>query len=105
MASIQDRLNELASQNDNRTSVFDVQIQGTQDGMLALIGRLLDKSQLDTLSQHFPDFELDTGSIRVLSQNDLPCMHVATNLTGLYERPTFGMALSSELYYGTELEM
>ena len=32
-------------------------------------------------------------------------MHVATNLTGLYEKPTFGMALSSELTYGTELEI
>jgi hypothetical protein len=30
---------------------------------------------------------------------------VATNLTGLYERPTFGMPLSSELTYGTELEV
>jgi cell wall-associated NlpC family hydrolase len=30
---------------------------------------------------------------------------VATNLTGLYERPTFGMPLSSELGYGTDLEV
>jgi cell wall-associated NlpC family hydrolase len=30
---------------------------------------------------------------------------VATNLTGLYEKPTFGMPLSSELTYGTELEI
>jgi cell wall-associated NlpC family hydrolase len=32
-------------------------------------------------------------------------MHVATNLTGLYEKPTFGMPLSSELCYGTEVEI
>jgi len=32
-------------------------------------------------------------------------MHVGTNLTGLYERPTFGIPLSSELHYGTELEI
>ncbi|HET7143359.1 MAG TPA: NlpC/P60 family protein, partial [Anaerolineales bacterium] len=32
-------------------------------------------------------------------------MHVATNLTGLYEKPTFGMPLSSELYFGIQLEI
>lgn len=32
-------------------------------------------------------------------------MHVATNLTGLYEKPTFGMPLSSELYFGSQLEI
>jgi hypothetical protein len=32
-------------------------------------------------------------------------MHVTTNLTGLYEEPTFGRALASELYYGTDLEI
>jgi hypothetical protein len=32
-------------------------------------------------------------------------MHVTTNLTGLYERPTFGIQLSSELQYGTEVEI
>lgn len=32
-------------------------------------------------------------------------MYVATNLIGLYEKPTFGMPLSSELCYGTELEI
>jgi cell wall-associated NlpC family hydrolase len=30
---------------------------------------------------------------------------VATNLTGLYERPSFSVPLSSELYYGTKLEI
>ncbi|MCJ7432351.1 MAG: NlpC/P60 family protein, partial [Anaerolineales bacterium] len=32
-------------------------------------------------------------------------MHVATNLTGLYEKPTFGMPLSSELMYGMPLDV
>jgi gamma-D-glutamyl-L-lysine dipeptidyl-peptidase len=105
MTGIQSKLDELASRNDNRTSVFDIQIQGTRNGTLALSGRLLDESQLETLSYHFRDVKLDTASIQILRQHDLPRMHVGTNLTGLYERPTFGTALSSELHYGTELEI
>lgn len=105
MTSVQDRLDQLRLQNDNRTSLFDVQIEGTENRTLILSGRLLDESQLKTLVHHFPDLKLDTTSVRILSRTDLPRMHVATNLTGLYERPTFGMPLSSEIYYGTELEI
>jgi len=105
MTSIQSKLDELASQNDNRISVFDIQIQGTQNGSLTLSGRLLDESQLEILSHHFRDLKLDTTSIQILRRRDLPRRHVGTNLTGLYERPTFGIPLSSELHYGTELEI
>ena len=105
MIRIQSKLDELALQNDNRTSVFDVQIQGTQCGTVTLTGRLLDKSQLETLSHHFPDLKLETGSIQILRRIDSPRMHICTNLNGLDERPTFGMPLSSELQYGTELEI
>jgi hypothetical protein len=70
-----------------------------------LSGRLFDETQLETLARHFSNWKLDTGSIRILHKGDLPRMHVATNLTGLYEKPTFGMPLSSELFYGTELEI
>jgi cell wall-associated NlpC family hydrolase len=70
-----------------------------------LSGRLLDDSQLEALARHFSDWKLDTGSIKILRKGNLPRMHVATNLTGLYEKPTFGMPLSSELCYGTELEV
>src|SRR5688572_4149057 len=105
MSNVQSKLDELASQNDNRNSIFDIQIQRTQNGTLSLSGRLLDESQLETLSHHFQELKLDTSSIRILRRPGSPRMHVRTNLTGLYERPTFGMPLSSELYYGTELEI
>ncbi|MGZ9164266.1 MAG: C40 family peptidase [Anaerolineales bacterium] len=105
MTSIQSKLDEIASQSDNRTTVFDIQILETQNGSPTLGGRLLDESQLETLSHHFQDLQLDTAPIRILRRHDLPRMHVRTNLTGLYERPTFGMPLSSELLYGTELEI
>jgi cell wall-associated NlpC family hydrolase len=105
MENIQSTLDKLASQSDRRISVFDIEIVRLQNSSLTLSGRLLDESQLEALARHFSKWKLDTGSIRVLRKKDLPRMYVATNLTGLYEKPTFGMPLSSELCYGTELEI
>lgn len=106
-------LEEHAKTIDSRTSLFDVKIDSEEDGTLHLSGRVLDKSQLDELPRlvstrlnaSFPPLKLDTASIRILNAEAHPRLHVATNLTGLYERPTFGMPLSSELYYGTDLEL
>ena len=103
--NIQSTLDMLASQTDQRTSVFDIDIVRLQNLSLTLSGRLLHESQLETLTHHFANWKLDTSSIRILHRGDLPRMHVATNLTGLYEKPTFGMPLSSELCYGTEVEI
>jgi len=105
MDNIHSKLDELAARNDNRMSVFDIHIQGQQNGTLILSGRLLNESQLDDLHRLLPNLSLDTASIRILSRETHERIHVATNLTGLYEKPTFGMPLSSELYYGTELEV
>jgi gamma-D-glutamyl-L-lysine dipeptidyl-peptidase len=105
MENIQSTLDMLAAQSDHRISVFDIEIERLQNSSLTLSGRLLHESQLEALARHFSNWKLDTGSIRILHKGDLPCMHVATNLTGLYEKPTFGMPLSSELCYGTEVEI
>lgn len=98
-------LEEHAKTIDSRTSLFDVRIDSENDGTLLLSGRVLDKTQLDDLARLFPDRKLDTASIRILNAGTHPRLHVATNLTGLYERPTFGMPLSSELYFGADLEI
>ncbi len=107
--AIQKVLNELTTQNDNRIRVFDLQINRLDDSTLSLGGKLLEESQLadvkETFLRQFPDLSLDTASIRVLNTEAHERVHVATNLTGLYEKPTFGMPLSSELYFGTELEV
>ena len=107
--AIQKLLDELTAQNDNRTNVFKIQIEKVDKGILFLSGKLLDQNQLATLKEafslHFPDLSLDTASILILSREPQEHVHVATNLTGLYEKPTFGMPLSSELCYGTELEV
>ena len=107
--AIQKILDDLTNQNDKRLSVFNLQVKGLDKGTLSLSGNLLNRDQLSALkeafSHHFPDLSVDTDSIHILHRPNLPCFHVATSLTGLYEKPTFGMALSSELTFGTELEI
>jgi uncharacterized protein YgiM (DUF1202 family) len=105
MENIQSTLDMLAAQSDHRTSVFDIEIVRLQNTSLTLSGRLLNESQLEALTRHFSKWKLDTGSIRILHRGDLPRMHVATNLTGLYDKPTLHLPLSSELCYGTEVEI
>ena len=105
MTDIQSAINELARKNDTRTSVFELEIQGLKNRTLKLGGRLLDESQLEELRRLLPDLTLDTVSVRILNRESHEQVHVATNLTGLYDKPTFGMPLSSELTYGTELEV
>ncbi len=101
---MQNTLNDYIKTIDRRTSLFDVKIDSETNGTLTLSGRVLDKSQMDELPRLFPDRKLDTASIRILNAETHTRVHVATNLTGLYERPTFGMPLSSELPFGTDLE-
>ena len=103
--SMQNILDEFAKSIDVRMSLFDVKIDSEDNGTLILSGRVLHQSQLDELPRLFPGRKLDTTSIRILSREPHKLVHVATNLTGLYEKPTFGMPLSSELCYGTELEV
>ena len=98
-------LEDFAKSIDPRTSLFDVKVDSQTNGTLKLSGRVLDKAQLDELPRLFPTRKLDTASIRVLNTETHESVHVTTNLTGLYEKPTFGMALSSELTYGTDLEV
>jgi hypothetical protein len=105
METVQATLDKLAAQYDRRTTVFDIALVGLQNSSLKLTGRLLDTSQLEALANHFPDWKLDTASVRVLNNGDLPRMHVATNLTGLYDQPTLHLPLSSQLCYGTDVEI
>jgi cell wall-associated NlpC family hydrolase len=105
MTDIRTTLDEFTKKADKRTSIFEIEIQELRNSTLTLGGRLLEQSQLDELRSAFPKLKLDTASIRILRCEPCPKLYVSTNLTGLYEEPTFGRALSSELYYGTELEV
>jgi SH3-like domain-containing protein len=103
--AVQNTLNELSAKCDRRVSVFDVKITGLTGETLSLSGRLLEASQVSDLRRIFSNLKLETESINILNRTGLPRYSVATNLTGVYESPTFGMPLSSELYFGTELEV
>jgi len=102
---MQNILDEFAKSIDARTSLCDVKIDSEDKETLTLSGRVLNASQLEELPRLFRGRKLDTASIRILSREPHKLVHVATNLTGLYEKPTFGIPLSSELCYGTELEV
>jgi cell wall-associated NlpC family hydrolase len=107
--SVQTLLDGLKAQNDNRTSVFDLQIEDIQDRTLLLRGKLLDSNQLRILetafSDQFPDLNLDLSSVQILRREPRKWSHIATNLTGLYDGPTIHLPLSSELCYGTDVEI
>ena len=102
-------LDDFTSQSDNRVSIFDVHIEELNNETLSLSGNLLDQDQLTALkeafSNHSPGLSLDTTSVRILSRTSNKCAHVATNLTGLYDKPTLHLPLSSDLCYGTEVEI
>ncbi|HNQ94145.1 MAG TPA: SH3 domain-containing C40 family peptidase [Anaerolineales bacterium] len=98
-------LDDYAKTLDKRVTVFDVKVDSDSNGTLTLSGRVLHKSQLDEIHRIFPDVKLDTASVRILHTDANERVHVATNLTGLHEKPTFRVPLLSELPYGTELEV
>jgi gamma-D-glutamyl-L-lysine dipeptidyl-peptidase len=107
--SMQELLDQLTALNDKRLIVFDIQVQELNNGTLSLRGKILDQEQLAALkgafSDHFPGLSLDATSVQVLSREPRNYAHVATNLTGLYDGPTLHLPLSSELAYGTEIEI
>lgn len=105
MTDIQSTLVELAKATDKRTSVFEIEIQELRNSTVTLSGRVLNGSQLDELRRLLPSLKLDTASVRILSRDSNERVHAATNLTGLYEEPTFRVPLANELYYGIELEV
>ena len=107
--AIQELLNELTALTDKRLTVFDVHLRDLNDGTLSLGGRVLEKDQLvaleSTFADRFPSLSLDTASVRILRREPRQRFHVATNLTGLYDGPTLHLPLSSDLCYGTEVEL
>jgi cell wall-associated NlpC family hydrolase len=107
--TIQELLDELNSLTDKRFSVFDIQLKELNNGTLTLSGRLLDQDQLAALegafSNRFPSLSLDTTSVRILCRESHEQVYVTTNLTGLYDEPTLHLPLSSDLCYGTEVDI
>jgi gamma-D-glutamyl-L-lysine dipeptidyl-peptidase len=105
MNDIQSTINELANNTDTRTSVFEIEVQGLKNSSLKVGGRVLYESQLEELGQLLPLLKLELSAVRILRREPGEKVHVATTLTGLYDKPTFGQRRASELTYGTELEV
>ena len=105
MNDIQSTINEIAKNTDTRTSLFEIEVQGLKNSSLKLGGRVLYESQLEELRQRLPLLKLETSAVRVLRREPGRKAHVATTLTGLYEKSAFGQRRSSELTFGTELEI
>ena len=103
--SFQTKLDQLSAGCDKRNSIFDVKIDSQRGATLTLSGRVLEASQVEALRRSFSGLDLNTDSIKILNRPQLPRRFVATNLTGVYGQPTFGMPLSSELTFGTQLEV
>jgi len=107
--AIQELLNELTALTDKRLTVFDVRLKERDNETLSLSGRVLDQEQLaafeHTFADRFPSLGLDTTSVRILSREPRQRFHVATNLTGLYDGPTLHLPLSSDLCFGTDVEL
>lgn len=107
--AIQRLLDELRAQNDNRLSIFDLQIVDLENDILSLRGKLLDHNQFAVLKASilklFPSLGLETTSVHILDGKPGERLHVATNLTGLYDKPTLHLPISSELSYGAEVEV
>ncbi len=108
-AAIQQVLDELASTTDSRLALFQLEIKELQEQKVVLAGKLSSSAQLKTLeavfSDRLPALCVDATAIRVLQGPDAAQVYVATNITGLYEKPSFGVPLASELYYGTPLSV
>lgn len=102
-------LDDLDSRVDHRVSVFNLQIKGVESSTVFLAGTVLDKQQIvdvrEAFSPTFPDLILDTASVRILNEEPHERVHIVTNLTGLYDQPTLHLPLSSELCYGTEVDI
>ncbi len=108
-AAIQQVLDELASAGDSRLAVFQLEIKDLQEQKVVLAGRLSSSSQLKALeavfSDRFPALSVDTAAIRILEGPNARQVYVATNITGLYGNPSFGVPLASELCFGTPLSV
>ena len=95
--------------NDPRLNVFDIQLKDLSNETISISGKLLDEKQLEALrelfSNHFPSLSLDITSVRILNRAPRERFYVRTNLTGVYEKPTLHLPLSSELCYRAEVDI
>jgi len=94
---------------DRRTQLCRLDAETLDWGRCALRGAALDEATLADvlrrLAERFPGLEFDPAGVEVLRRPRLTCLHVATNLTGLYAEPSFLAEQLSQLLNGQRLEL
>ncbi|MCU0500234.1 MAG: C40 family peptidase [Anaerolineae bacterium] len=94
---------------DTRTQLCQVAAAILDDEHCVLSGSVLDRETLDsvvtTLRDRLPGLTFDASSVEVLRRPGAIRLAVATNLTGLYAKPSFLAEMLSELLHGWEVEV
>ena len=94
---------------DTRTQLCQLVAASLAGEHCALAGSVLDRETLDsavaTLRGRLPGLTFDASSVEVLRRPDAIRLAVATNLTGLYAKPSFLAEMLSELLNGWEVEV
>jgi gamma-D-glutamyl-L-lysine dipeptidyl-peptidase len=93
---------------DARTQVFDVQASNEGE-QLILTGRVLDEPTREALrtalQQAQPGMTLIDKDLKVLRRPEPEYMWVATNLTSLHDSTSFLAEMTSQMLYGTRVEV
>lgn len=94
---------------DSRETVFDVKFDLESDGRGAFWGKVLEIQQVQALQAAvfslYPAGIMDFSEIKVLRDSHNSQMFVNTNITGLYSAPSFLSDLTSQLIFGTAVEV
>lgn len=94
---------------DARLHIFSVQVAALDGQNLTLSGKVLENSDLADLhsvfAQQLPDIHLDTRAIRVLRQPSNEILTVAVNLTSLHASTSFISEMTSQMLFGTPVEV
>jgi gamma-D-glutamyl-L-lysine dipeptidyl-peptidase len=110
MNSITNILQDVAGQyHDDRLYVFDVTLAALEPERLALRGRVLEQSQLETLREKIhaadPTLKVDFTGVEILRKPAPAYLWVNTNLTNLQGKPAWLSELLSQIVMGMRLEV
>ena len=99
---LEQKIDELKAQfSDRRTQVCDIEVV-KEGGTAKITGAVLDEATATAVRAHFPEI---TTELTVLRQPEPEWLAVSTTLTGLYNKPSFGSGLDSELHNGQPVEL
>jgi gamma-D-glutamyl-L-lysine dipeptidyl-peptidase len=90
--------------DDMRTQLFDVQA-AEREGRLHLAGRVLNENTFQALAQAFSKWDTDFREVQVLRRPEPEYRWISTNLTSLHNGASFLSEMTSQMLFGTRLEV